>query len=82
VVLANLEVADQLGGLSSCATNGGEQGNRRKKGNPKVISSFEICENHRRTTAQGTRTLHVGAGTGNLPRTVTISLDGTSVWKA
>lgn len=32
--------------------------------------------------AQGTRTLHVGAGTGNLPLTVTISPDGNYVWKA
>ena len=25
----------------------GDHGNRRKKGNPKFISNFEVCENHR-----------------------------------
>ena len=43
-----------------------------------IGGSSYVTEN----TAQGTRTLHVGAGTGNLPLTVTISLDSTYLWKA
>ena len=31
---------------AASATNRGEQGNRRKGGNPQFISNFEVCENH------------------------------------
>jgi len=33
---------------AASATNGGEQGNRRKKGKPHFISNFGVCENHNR----------------------------------
>ena len=47
-----------------------------------MASFYRRCQLRNGKTAQGTRTLHVGAGTGNLPLTVTISPDGTYVWKA
>jgi hypothetical protein len=42
---------------AASAPNGGEQGNRRKKGNPQFISNFEICENHSQNLKLKRRTL-------------------------